>query len=91
MNIENKEMNPERWLPKWQRAKYRKLALKKGMHVTQGDIKMSLVGIRIENLYKISRKIGSGSFGEIYLGTLVIQPLVCKMVTTMLRSLYLIK
>jgi hypothetical protein len=41
VNTENKEVDPERWLPKWQRAKFRKLAMKKGMHVTQGDISVS--------------------------------------------------
>ena len=31
--------DPERWLPKWQRSRYKKLAKKKGMYIkgAQGD------------------------------------------------------
>jgi len=52
--------DPERWLPKWQRKKYRKLALKKGIRVTQGDISGDNKGPTTANIAATSSKSSKG-------------------------------
>jgi hypothetical protein len=38
-NVPNPPVDPERWLPKWQRSRFKKLAKKKGIYIkgAQGD------------------------------------------------------
>ena len=48
---------------------------KQSSHLQTGDFQQSrLLELRVGNKYKIGRKIGSGSFGDIYLGTLLSSP-----------------
>ena len=54
--------DPERWLPKWQRSRYKKLAKKKGMYIkgAQGDAQVNTDVTNLANSTTAPAQVSQG-------------------------------
>ena len=54
--------DPERWLPKWQRSRYKKLAKKKGMYIkgAQGDAQVNTDVTNLANSTAAPAQVSQG-------------------------------